>query len=373
MVRNGLFEIARVLLTISVVLFTGACARSAANMAATQPEAKDLSVLTKGTHRDKVVARLGAPESSTPYDDMIVDVYKFVQGYSAGARTARVFTHSTLSIATLGLWEVAGTAIEGYARGNTVSVRVVYDSRGQLESYEILDGQTHSTPRSWSVPGLRLNRSLRLRLVGPGNRRRVPLSRRLRPHKRSMRPSKCHRRNSDPHAKRHGQIPPRKLTASMPGHPNPKPVLKSRPWRGLARQASRPAPLAAGLRCSIRSSGGGNRGRSRCGCGSGCSRLSRRGRQRCRRALTAFDVDERLPPHVLDCTCRGEIAEPHEHERIVHHQHGLRAPQHNAADHKSRNTESQKSCKDLVHAACPPAVLSHAPQQAFASSRTRRM
>lgn len=118
----------------------GGCARSAANMAATQPEAKDLSVLTKGTPRDKVIARIGAPETTTPTGNLTVDVYRFVQGYSAGARTARVFTHSTLSIATLGLWEVAGTAIEGYARGNEVSIRIIYDEHDQLRDYMILDG-----------------------------------------------------------------------------------------------------------------------------------------------------------------------------------------------------------------------------------------
>ena len=131
----------RAIVIMIMALALGGCARSAANMAATQPEAKDLSILSKGIHRDKVVARLGSPQSSVPHGDMSVDVYKFVQGYSGGTRTARVFVHSTLSIATLGLWEVAGTAIEGYARGTAVSVRVVYDRHSQIESYEILDGE----------------------------------------------------------------------------------------------------------------------------------------------------------------------------------------------------------------------------------------
>lgn len=129
------------LLAVVAGMALAGCARSAANMAATQPEAKDLSILSKGTHRDKVIARIGAPELSTPHGDMTVDVYKFVQGYSAGARTARVFAHSTLSIATLGLWEVAGTAIEGYARGNEVSIRVVYDKQGLLQTATVLDGE----------------------------------------------------------------------------------------------------------------------------------------------------------------------------------------------------------------------------------------
>jgi hypothetical protein len=122
----------------------GGCARSAANMAATQPESRDLSVLKKGTPRDKIVARLGAPEVTTEFGgEMSAEVFKFVQGYSGGARTARVFAHSTMSIATLGLWEVAGTAIEGYARGNVISVRCVYDKHRLLESYEFLDGEEH--------------------------------------------------------------------------------------------------------------------------------------------------------------------------------------------------------------------------------------
>ena len=119
----------------------GGCARSAANMAATQPEAKDLSVLVKGVPRDKIVARLGAPEATTQHGELTAEVFKFVQGYSGGARTARVFAHSTLSIATFGLWEVAGTAIEGYARGNTISVRCVYDKHRLLETYEFLEGE----------------------------------------------------------------------------------------------------------------------------------------------------------------------------------------------------------------------------------------
>ena len=128
------------LIPVAAVSVSG-CARSAAQMAATQPEHVDLGLLSKGTHRDKIIARLGAPQSSEKHGELTADVYKFRQGYSGLNRTARVFTHSTLSIATLGLWEVAGTAIEGYARGTLVSIRIVFNQFDQLESYEILDGE----------------------------------------------------------------------------------------------------------------------------------------------------------------------------------------------------------------------------------------
>lgn len=139
--RTDFKRIDKALVVVLIALSSSGCARSAANMAATQPEARDLSILKKGTPRDKIVARLGAPESATEHGEMSAEVYRFVQGYSGGARTARVFAHSTMSIATLGLWEVAGTAIEGYARGTEVSVRVVYDKHRLLESFEVLDGQ----------------------------------------------------------------------------------------------------------------------------------------------------------------------------------------------------------------------------------------
>jgi len=138
---NGQTRLAIPVLVLSAALGLTGCARSAANMAATQPEAKDLNILKKGTPRDKIVARLGAPESMNEFGEMVAEVYKFTQGYSGANRTARVFTHSTLSIATLGLWEITGTAIEGYARGTPVAIRVIYDKHRLLESYTILDGE----------------------------------------------------------------------------------------------------------------------------------------------------------------------------------------------------------------------------------------
>lgn len=128
--------------------FLSGCATSAAFLAANQPERIAVEdILRPGVPKSNVVARLGAPEVSKSYGSAIhlrtADVYNFTQGYSGFSRTARVFTHSTLSVITIGLWEPAGQAIEGYARGNRVSIEITYDVRERLVNYCVLEGREH--------------------------------------------------------------------------------------------------------------------------------------------------------------------------------------------------------------------------------------
>lgn len=53
--------------------------------------------------------------------------------------TARAVMHGILDVATYGIWEVAGTPIEG-AKGKkkTVAIRVYYDKNKNIEKVEIL-------------------------------------------------------------------------------------------------------------------------------------------------------------------------------------------------------------------------------------------
>lgn len=140
----GLRLLCSLSLSMAVAGLAG-CTTSAANMAAKQPERVELDVLRKDTPKSLVVARLGSPASSTVLgvapNNRTVEIYNFVQGYSALGRTTRVFTHSTLSVVTLGLWEVTGQAIEGYARGTRVSLEITYDDRDRLLAYCVLEGR----------------------------------------------------------------------------------------------------------------------------------------------------------------------------------------------------------------------------------------
>lgn len=135
------------LIAFSAVLVSG-CGTSAAFLAANQPErvaAED--ILKPGIPKHNVVARFGAPAASKVYGSAphlrTADVYNFLQGYSGFSRTVRVFAHSTLSVITIGIWEPAGQAIEGYARGNRVSIEITYDERERLLSYCILEGRDY--------------------------------------------------------------------------------------------------------------------------------------------------------------------------------------------------------------------------------------
>ena len=101
--------------------------------ATNQPTLKDMTVLTPGTSRDRVIAEFGAPVASEPLDDGKKDVYTFIQGYSKGAKSGRAFFHGAADILTIGLWEVVGTPLEGAFNGKKISVSVVFDHNEKVK------------------------------------------------------------------------------------------------------------------------------------------------------------------------------------------------------------------------------------------------
>lgn len=122
-----------------------ACQQSAANMAAKQPERKDLSMVKPGAPRAVLIANLGAPQMYTVQEGTgeyrsRSDIFNFVNGYSGGARTARVLWHSTMGVLTLGLSEPLAQAVEGYARGDNISILVDYDEHDLLKTCRVLQG-----------------------------------------------------------------------------------------------------------------------------------------------------------------------------------------------------------------------------------------
>src|SRR5690606_18998954 len=95
-------------------------------MAAWLPPERDLSVLTPGVSRSRVVAELGKPLSSQekPYGSM--DVFAFKQGYAPPVKYSRLMLHSAADVLTWGLWEVVGTPIEASFQGEQVRAEVAY-------------------------------------------------------------------------------------------------------------------------------------------------------------------------------------------------------------------------------------------------------
>lgn len=102
-------------------------------MAANQPRKRDLSVLQPGTPRAQVIAEFGQPKSTRLVDLQITDVFEFTQGYSKEARVSRAFAHTTIDLATLGLWELAGTPTEAVFSGKKLSFEVTYNGSNVVD------------------------------------------------------------------------------------------------------------------------------------------------------------------------------------------------------------------------------------------------
>jgi hypothetical protein len=124
------------LLALTLLVLTSCAASKAAN----QPESVDLSVLKLYNTRVQIIGEFGTPANSEVNENGFkVDTFSFVNGYNAASRAARSAGHAVASVATLGLWEIAGTPIEGGFNGSKVSGQAVYNKSGQaikLEFYE---------------------------------------------------------------------------------------------------------------------------------------------------------------------------------------------------------------------------------------------
>ncbi len=123
---------------ISILILSGCAAQKAMD----QPVKKDLSVLQPKTERKLVIGELGEPVHTEKNEKgCYVDTYSFIQGYSKGSKSARAAGHTLMTIGTLGIWEIFGTAIEGSATGDRVVVEVTYDERDLLEHCRVLKGK----------------------------------------------------------------------------------------------------------------------------------------------------------------------------------------------------------------------------------------
>ena len=102
-------------------------------MAAKQPDKKNVDLFKIGTHRSMLLAEFGMPTVSEMRDGKKHEIYKFVQGYSAGAKAGRAVFHGAADVLTLGLWEVIGTPVEGTFSGDEMAYEVSYDNDSRVD------------------------------------------------------------------------------------------------------------------------------------------------------------------------------------------------------------------------------------------------
>jgi hypothetical protein len=102
-------------------------------MAAKQPDKKNVDLFKIGTPRSMLLAEFGMPTVAELGDGKKHEIYKFMQGYSAGAKAGRAVFHGAAHVLTFGLWEVIGTPVEGTFSGDEMAYEVRYDEESRID------------------------------------------------------------------------------------------------------------------------------------------------------------------------------------------------------------------------------------------------
>jgi hypothetical protein len=132
--KTYLKYISTALVALTLILTSGC----AVFMAAKQPSKKDVSVFKVGNPRALILAEFGLPLVTEEKKGKKVEIFKFVQGYSTGAKAGRAVFHGVADVFTLGLWEVVGTPAEGIFDGNDVAYQVTYDEDERITEVVLL-------------------------------------------------------------------------------------------------------------------------------------------------------------------------------------------------------------------------------------------
>ncbi len=120
-----------VILTAFLVLASQGCS---VFMAAKQPGELNVKLFRVGTPRSVLLAEFGLPIASEMRDGKKFEIFKFTQGYSAGAKAGRAVFHGAADVFTLGLWEVVGTPTEGVFSGDELAYEVSYDENNRVDA-----------------------------------------------------------------------------------------------------------------------------------------------------------------------------------------------------------------------------------------------
>ncbi|MBP6366977.1 MAG: hypothetical protein KBA82_00750 [Nitrosomonas sp.] len=119
----------RILLALIMITISGC----SVFMAAKQPVKKDISLFEVGVPRTMLIAEYGAPILSEYKNERKIEIFKFIQGYSTGAKVGRAFFHGAADVVTLGLWELIGIPTEITFSGDELAYLVRYDENDLVD------------------------------------------------------------------------------------------------------------------------------------------------------------------------------------------------------------------------------------------------
>ena len=101
-------------------------------MALSGKKEPNIGAIKVGSTRGEVEMHLGHPTDSTTLEDgRRVDIYEYELGNEPSA--GRAMGHGCLDVLTFGLWEIAGTPIEGL-QGEKRQITITYDSNDFVKS-----------------------------------------------------------------------------------------------------------------------------------------------------------------------------------------------------------------------------------------------
>lgn len=130
--KTGFWQLFARLIMIMVVSWSSlGCATMTLSK---RPAKKDLSVLNIGTPRNRVIAELGQPMSTSEKGGERTDSFAFDPGVSGGYKFGRGFFHIGADIITIFLWEIVGWPGEVAASNRKKKMDVVYDMDDKVKT-----------------------------------------------------------------------------------------------------------------------------------------------------------------------------------------------------------------------------------------------
>jgi hypothetical protein len=124
-------------------------------MAGNQPAKVDVaSFESGGMPRDLVIARLGAPTTSTKHEDGTrTDIYEFYAGSARGWKVGRATFNAVADVFTIGLWEVIATPTEMAIEGEKITARAVFDKNDMLKEFVVPKIEKRDKEEASKTPG----------------------------------------------------------------------------------------------------------------------------------------------------------------------------------------------------------------------------
>ncbi len=126
---------------ITVALIGLLAAGCSVGMAMSGKPDPNLGALSVGQSRDIVLLNLGQPAKTATTETGRTDVFRLERGNQKSV--GRAVGHAAMDVLTMGIWEVVGTPIEGFA-GDKFTVTVEYNKDDKVMRVSTTDGHDDS-------------------------------------------------------------------------------------------------------------------------------------------------------------------------------------------------------------------------------------